>query len=175
MIEELFSIPVYRTQVSNLSAIQNEITNGIKNSKFSTKPEWGRTHYLSNPDFSENWLVKHRCDTLLSEIAKHVDNYKNALEVHTDCAVKESWVALFKENNYGHIHSHSSNIISGVYYYKVKGSEGNLFFKSKRYWQGAAQTKSQEGLLLLFPSDLEHGITTNTSTVSRISISFNLA
>ena len=174
MIDQLFSIPVYRTQVSNLSAIQNEITNGIKNSKFSTKPEWGRTHYLSDPDFSENWLVKHRCDTLLSEIENHVNNYKHTLGVD-DCVLKESWVALFKEHNYGHIHSHSDNKISGVYYYKVKGSKGNLFFKSKRYWQGRAESTSQEGLLLLFPSDLEHGITTNTSTVSRISISFNLA
>ena len=175
MIEQLFSIPVYSAQVNNLAIIQNEITNGIKNSKFSTKPEWGRTHYLSDPNFSENWLVKHRCDTLLSEIANHVDNYKKTLDITDDCAVQESWVALFKQHNYGHIHSHAKNVISGVYYYKVKDSKGNLFFKSKRSWQGAAHIESQKGLLLLFPSDLEHGITTNTSTVSRISISFNLA
>ena len=143
MIEQLFSIPVYRTQVNNLDAIQNEITNGIKHSKFSTKPEWGRTHYLSDPDFSENWLVKHRCNTLLSEIENHVNNYKHTLGVD-DCVLKESWVALFKEHNYGHIHSHADNKISGVYYYKVKGSKGNLFFKSKRYWQGRAESTSLE-------------------------------
>ena len=174
MIDQLFSIPVYSTQVNDFNTIQNEITKGVKNSKFSTIPEWGRTHFLSDPTFSENWLIKHRCNTLLSEIENHVNNYKHTLGVEA-CVLKESWVALFKEHNYGHIHSHSDNKISGVYYYKVKGSKGNLFFKSKRYWQGRAESTSQEGLLLLFPSDLEHGITTNTSTVSRISISFNLA
>ena len=174
MIDELFSIPLYSAKVNNFDVIQSEITKGIKDSKFSTKPEWGKTHYLSDPSFSENWLTKHRCDTLLSEIENHVNNYKNVLRVG-DCTIQESWVALFKEHNYGHVHDHAGNKISGVYYFKTKGSKGNIFFTSKRSWQGRVESTSQEGLLMLFPSDLKHGITTNTSTVSRISISFNLA
>ena len=67
MIEQLFPVPLYSAQVDKFDAIQHEITTGVKNSKFSYKPEWGRTHYLSDPTFSENWLVKHSCTTLLSE------------------------------------------------------------------------------------------------------------
>jgi len=175
MIEQLFPVPLYSAQVDNFGTIQDEITKGIQNSKFSFNPEWGRTHYLSDPTFSENWIIKHHCNTLLSQITHHVDNYKDSLGITADCKVKESWVALFKEHNYGHVHDHSDNQISGVYYFKVKGSTGNIFFTSKRSWQGRVEASSREGLLLLFPSDLKHGITTNTSTVSRISISFNLA
>ena len=176
MIEQLFSIPVFKTKVKNFNAIQNEITEGLKNSKFSMNPNWGRTHYLSDPTFSENWLTKHSCNTLLSEIDTCVKEYQASIALtfsRDDYKMKDSWVALFKEHNYGHIHHHGIDI-SGVYYYKVKGTTGNLFFKSSRDWQGRINTVSEEGLLYLFPSDLEHGITTNTTNKSRISISFNL-
>jgi hypothetical protein len=167
MIQQLFSIPVFSTKVKNFDEIQNEITRGLKNSKFSMNPLWGSTHYLSDPTFSENWLAKHSCNTLLSEIDTYLKEYQD--DVYT---MKDSWVALFKEHNYGHIHHHGIGI-SGVYYYKVKGSTGNLFFKTNRDWQGRVDIESEEGRLYLFPSDLEHGITTNTNNTSRISISFN--
>ena len=172
MIEQLFSIPVLNTKVKNFSQIQNEITEGIKKSKFTINPDWGRTHYLSDPTFSENWLVKHNCNTLMSEINTHVKEYKHLLHTDKKYELISSWVALFKEHNYGHIHNHGLGI-SGVYYYKVKGSTGNLFFRSDRGWQGRLAAESEEGRLYLFPSDLEHGITTNTTNTSRISISFN--
>tara|TARA_R100000234_G_scaffold43760_1_gene25915 strand:- start:275 stop:784 length:510 start_codon:yes stop_codon:yes gene_type:complete len=167
MIEQLFSIPVFNTKVKNFNKIQSEITAGLRNSKFSINPDWGRTHYLSDPTFSENWLTKHSCNTLLSEIDTCIKEYQDG-----EYTMKNSWVALFKEHNYGHIHTHGKGI-SGVYYYKVKGSTGNLFFRSGRDWQGRVVKECEEGQLLLFPSDLEHGITTNTTSTSRLSISFN--
>jgi uncharacterized protein (TIGR02466 family) len=173
MIQQLFPIPVYAEKVSNFKQIQEELSKAINNTKFSMKKDWGATHYLSDPNFKENYLHKHKCDTLLFEISMHLQKYAQALPVSNELLVTQSWAALFTKNNYGHIHDHIGTV-SGVYYYKTKGSDGHLFFASEHSYQGRVNFQAEEGMLLLFPSHLRHGITTNTTDETRISISFNL-
>ena len=173
MINELFSVPVYCENVSNFKEIQAELKKAVDNTTFGMRKDWGATHYLSDPTFKENCLVKHKCDTLLFEISMHVQKYAERLNVGKDLRVKESWVALFAKNNYGHIHDHIGTI-SGVYYYRTKGSDSNIFFSPQQSYQNRINVTAEDGMLLLFPSHLRHGITTNTTKETRISISFNL-
>lgn len=173
MIQQLFPIPVYAEKVSNFEQIQAELSKAIDKTKFSMKEDWGATHYLSDPNFKENYLTKHKCDTLLFEISMHLQKYAQTFPVSNDLRVTQSWAALFTKYNYGHIHDHIGTV-SGVYYYKTKGTNGNIFFSPEHSYQGRVNFVGEEGMILLFPSHLRHGITTNTTDKTRISISFNL-
>ena len=57
MIESLFASPIYFNKVNNFVDIQTEITKCIDNMEFSMKDEWGKTHYVSDDSFSENFMV----------------------------------------------------------------------------------------------------------------------
>jgi uncharacterized protein (TIGR02466 family) len=89
------------------------------------------------------------------------------------------------------IHHHSNSLLSGVYYLLVPEPEnsGNLFFidprssaqqfippyKERTIWTASSIVAPlKTGTLLLFPSWLQHGVSTNLSEYERISISFNL-
>ena len=176
MIENLFSIPIYKSKVDQkkFNTIQLEIAKGIKNTQFKMNEKWGNTHYLSDIKFRDNFLVKHQCLTFLEELhTNHLPNYLPSVKCSNNRHVVQSWAALFRKHNYGHIHGHHGSI-AGVYYYKTKGSTGNLFFTNIYDYQKRVNIYGEEGDLLLFPTHLKHGITTNTSDIERISISFNL-
>ena len=56
-IEQLFSTPVYVTQVDKFDSIQEEITSAMETINFEMNPDWGQTHYLSDPTFEEYLLL----------------------------------------------------------------------------------------------------------------------
>jgi uncharacterized protein (TIGR02466 family) len=81
-------------------------------------------------------------------------------------------------------------LFSGVYYPKIPNGEcGDLIFYRDHVmlsylpsyivedWNdmtsGTTVYKARTGMLLIFPSWLEHSVTTNLTTEDRISISFN--
>ena len=74
--------------------------------------------------------------------------------------------------------------MAGVYYYKTNGEDGDIFFESSNlnlesslcYYKLAERWKHKpiEGKILLFPGWMKHGIMTNTTEDSRISLSFNI-
>jgi uncharacterized protein (TIGR02466 family) len=86
------------------------------------------------------------------------------------------------------IHDHANCLLSGVYYVKTPKDCGNLMFYDPRhartfykplvsnfteYTADAVAHAAEEGLLLIFPSWLQHGVEPNLSDDERISISFN--
>lgn len=186
-INSLWPTPVYEVnRVNNFEEIQNELDECVAQCKFSTSDIRKYPHYLSDPTFQENLIEKYNLKYFKEELTKHIDNYTrevgytgvNKFKIH------QSWFALFDKGNWGRIHHHSPSAISGVYYYKTQGSDGNLFFKcpdstmaSSSVFGELSEFKAcspKDGLLLLFPSYLEHGITQHDGDVPRISLSFNI-
>ena len=184
-IENIFPTPIYVSTVSNFDSIQKEIENGISSSNFEMNKDWGNTHYLSDISFKENAIKDKKMFYFEEEIDRHIKNY--CLEIGF-CYKKyemESWISLFKEDNYGHIHSHGHSDISGCYYYKSSPDSGEIFFENPVanmssaycYYQKYCQRwihQPDVGKILLFPGWLKHGITKNNTKEERISISFNI-
>ena len=91
---------------------------------------------------------------------------------------------MFKKGNYAHIHKHGFSDISGVYYYRTNGSDGDIFFETpvtetgcSKFWSNHSLTFNiapEKGLIILFPGWLSHGVRTNTTDNQRISLSFNI-
>ena len=88
----------------------------------------------------------------------------------------EFWFNISNSGDNTGWHDHKENAkISGVYYISVPKMSGNIIFRKKnknKYQKWFV--KPQDGMMLLFPSKLEHCVEINKSCDTRISLSFNL-
>ncbi len=183
-IEPTFVTPIYASFVSDFPKIKCKIDNVIDKVNFSYKSEWGKTHLLSDTDFRENIISKLRLKCLSNEIDKHVRNYCDELNFEYKRYKMTSWIAKFQPGDFAHIHEHGHSDISGVFYYKTNEDDGDLvftspnpFLKTSKLFAGTELSwihKPIEGKILLFPAWIPHGVKTNETDNTRISISFNI-
>ncbi len=188
-IEQLFPTPIFFGEVDNRKEIEAELDPVLDEIDFQYRDSWGETHYLSDPNFKENLIIKHDLTELKKAIDKNLFEYLEGLigQPWNDRYrhyITHSWAALFKKGNYGHVHSHGEADIAGVYYHEVPENSGGLFFETPTpglcdslvysRWGRRLDVRASEGGMLLFPGFLKHGITTNTTDHDRISISFNI-
>jgi uncharacterized protein (TIGR02466 family) len=138
----------------------------------------------NRPDFSQ----------LVNFIEKNVENFsEEILGIRkTDLTLNSMWSNMHLNGSKHHIHQHPNSFLSGVYYpYMPECKDpGNILFIDPRQAKNmfyADFTKHscissrtiyitpKTGLLLLFPSWLEHGTETFVCSTDepRISISFN--
>ena len=189
MIENLFPVPIYQAQVNNLDVIQSEMEQCVNNLDFNLGETLWDTHYLSDPTFSENAIQRYKLKNFAKELKVHVKKYIKSFKSSQfipnpyDYKIKDSWFALFKRGQYGHIHSHGDALISGAYYVNTNGKDGYIFFMCPTPSMEIHMLYSnpdrvavlpQVGRLLLFPGWLKHGITTNKTDNNRVTLSFNL-
>lgn len=102
-------------------------------------------------------------------------------------AFRQMWACINKKHDQNLIHSHTNNYnLSGVYYLNVPADSGEIVFRDPR--PGANQAPYRlfkddgdseyftpaAGLILMFPSYLEHFVLPNRSDSDRISMSFDL-
>ena len=86
------------------------------------------------------------------------------------------WFNISNQGDNTGWHDHKENAkISCVYYISVPKKSGNIIFRKKnknKYEKWIV--KPQDGMMILFPSKLEHCVEINKSCNTRISLSFNL-
>ncbi len=98
------------------------------------------------------------------------------------------WANINFEAYAHHQHNHPNNHLSGVYYAKAAPGAGDIIFYDPRPQAHLMEPavvaytpptvamhrfKPEEGLLLLFPSWLEHSVDPNLSGQERVSLAFN--
>ncbi|HAA92034.1 MAG: hypothetical protein CMM48_14265 [Rhodospirillaceae bacterium] len=103
--------------------------------------------------------------------------------------ITDSWANLDDPGKAHTRHNHPNCVLSGVYYARTPENGGDIIFHDPRPQAGIfvpaikqptehniAQRYVQpaEGLLMMFPSWLEHSTELNTSAGDRLSISFNI-
>jgi len=127
---------------------------------------------------------------LKSFFDKSLQNYLNVVyNPSTDCSLKitQSW-CNYTENQQGHhIHSHQNSIVSGVFYVQTCENDKIRFFTHSSHLNGMRVNPeeynifnsyswwlpSKQCTLILFPSNLQHGVNIIHKKESRISLSFN--
>lgn len=98
----------------------------------------------------------------------------------------QSWINLHDRGGFNFLHVHEGCLLSGCFYLGVPEGSGKLVFRDPRpgvihgYVKGAVpngysdiQLAPEPGLLVLFPSWMEHFVEPHASDEPRISISFN--
>ena len=197
-IQPLFQTPIYIEQFeprSNIDLIQDEISLGITTTKFNppgTQKGLQLGHNIGSGEFDGDWIKDKACISFITALNGAVERYCQhtgfpATELYDPDRLvynRKSWINEFRKGSYAHEHHHSTADISGVYYYQTNGNDGSLFFESPVREAGCTpawvqlnnrfQIPPSVGLLVLFPGWLRHGVSTNYSDSTRISISFNV-
>jgi uncharacterized protein (TIGR02466 family) len=108
-------------------------------------------------------------------------------------SLSNMWININQKGNYNVFHDHPGSLISGVFWIKASENCGSLIFnsphsfsqylllnnvdceiaKDHNYYDSFTFTP-KEGTIILFPSDLKHGVEESESDEDRISIAFNL-
>lgn len=170
MIYDILPTQIYLKKVEEFSSIQKEVKIAIDASSFGYQPEWGKTVKLSNfKDWSNCVIDKFEMETLKKEIYNSVCAYAQR-DLQYVC---NSWIAKYDKGDYSQIHSHFPATYSGCYYYDIGDTESCHFFFDNDY--NRCQLKIENGNLMIFPSYLKHGVTTNESNKTKFTVAFNLA
>lgn len=148
------------------------------------KPNIGNLTSVDNEilDKAELKKLKAFFETSLNEFFQ--ETYKPATNV---CLrITQSWANYSSTGQHHHQHSHRNSVVSGVFYVNTNKDVDKIFFfkdvisqfeitptefnvwNSEIWW-----TFSEEGVLFLFPSNLQHKVETVTGEKERVSISFN--
>jgi uncharacterized protein (TIGR02466 family) len=133
------------------------------------------------------------------EIGNLVDAViENLKPMHTEFGLKEDyrmqlgnlWININNKSSFNRPHRHPESTVSGVYYVSVPKDSGNIVFNHpavvQSYHINASTLKNtnsinastwhltpESGLLIMFPSWLEHYVEPSNSDEDRISIAFN--
>ena len=194
-IESWFSIPVHVSDITGdtLNSIQKEFDLAYNDLIIADKfapHTLTRSHLLSDPTFSTNFLDNYPTDIFKNTLSQHVANYMQLIDSNigitrsADYKISGSWMTLNKKNSYAFVHTHNESDISGVYYYKTNKEDGNFFFTTPNkltsssycfnHYNQSVEYPPAVGRMILFPGWLEHGVRTNLTDNDRISVSFNI-
>lgn len=180
MIEELFSTPLYVSQLDNFEEIKTQLGEVLPDIGFTSG-----NHYLTDPTFTEDLLLKYNLYKLRNELDRHIREYCKHLNYECGEYVIKSWLSMYKKGQYAHIHEHGHYDIAGVVYFQTNGEDGDIFFTSANPFLSISKIfqnmlsmswthKPIPGKILLFPGWLSHGVRTNDTDNTRISFSFNV-
>ena len=107
-----------------------------------------------------------------------------------EVTLSNMWAIINKKGAMNQKHSHSNSDLSAAYYVTAKEGCGDIVFYDPRpgkvYKHPLANkpnllnavnngVKPKAGMLVLFPSYLEHSVNPNTSDHERVVISFNIS
>jgi len=188
MIENLFSTPLYKTNLNNES-ILNDLKNlhdKIKSEgKMQYHPDW-QSHKLSDYTFKEHLIFEHDLREFHTEVENHLELYLRGMNYTKPVWYRliECWMTEYGKGDFAHMHTHVPCDVSGVYYVKTPNQKGNgdIFFLNPNQMQNTYVYRHlgdrqwynpKEGDLILFPSWIQHGVIPNKSEDDRVSIAFN--
>ncbi len=193
-VKYLFPLPLYlnhlpKTLIEDYKEhFDNELI--IKNEEFLAK-EYGdrsKNSYVLNQDLYKNlknYILEHVVNYAENYLGYNYQNYK----------FTQSWVSIKHPNQSHTIHSHHNSLISGVLFYEDNNGDDSskiYFFRNDDYSRTIQGHKTKplqnlpescyttyeifptKGLLLLFPSYLEHAVKKNTTNTPRKSFAFNV-
>jgi uncharacterized protein (TIGR02466 family) len=187
ILDKWFSDPIWETtlEVDNNKIIDYAYNLKSNNQGFQNSNRGGwQCSDINNPPEEYIHLI-----TSINKIL--VDVHKSmGLKSEYRSYIVGSWININSPQSYNLRHIHPRSLFSGVYYAKVpEGDCGDTIFyrdnimlsylpsyiveKWTDITSGTATYKAKEGTLLIFPSWLEHSVTTNFTNEDRISISFN--
>jgi uncharacterized protein (TIGR02466 family) len=164
-----------------LAVRQWETTDSYKKYMQYSKAENLNTTYHTFHDI----LTEIKLVDLRNEITNVAREFASAHGTQINKMRIDSWINYFQPGNYEAEHNHFGNFISGVYYVQAMPDTGDFEFyepaKQKCMWnslytgvENLGSIKPKTGKMILFPSFLDHSVTRNMSSSTRISIAFNI-
>lgn len=147
--------------------------------------ECGQT-WQSDQNLHQRDDCRELVDCINDAVGQVLDHLKIA---HEGSEITACWANISAQGAAHRAHSHPNNFLSGVYYVNVFEGANTISFHDPRVQTGIIRPPVTElttentdqvvvtvtdGMLLLFPSWLQHSVEVNRSDRVRISVSFNV-
>lgn len=176
MIEEIFSIPVYRSKIYISEDEYNFLVN-------QTRSPNGYMNEVSDDNFIlDNLQLK----DLRIQCEQHFQTFANDIMCFegVTLTLTQSWVNYNKKGSSHHTHSHPNSVVSAVLYLTDSPSDLVMFkqvnpalspnYKSiNKYNSTSHNLKVSKNDIILFPSYVHHGVKLNEQDGERISLAIN--
>ena len=187
-----FSTPIWASKINNFENVNNEmfeyiISLQIKDPSGVVKSNFKGWH-------SKNFDLKN------DQPKKFIENIKNNINLAIEdmgwdltkqsVNIKSIWAIVNEKDAWNQKHHHSNSDLSAAYYVSAHENCGDIVFYDPRpapvHNHPISKTanklnatvnsiRPESGMLVLFPSYLEHSVNPNLSKKKRIVISFNLS
>lgn len=190
----LFPSPLYKFDYLQAYQCQHSIVSTIKKIEaqdtldISQKYSPGSyTTFYSNTD-----IFQQECLTELKQfVVESVDAAHKQCGLGGELKLTQSWANVNRQHSYHEQHHHCPNIWSGVYYVQAQDNDATICFMNSNIlnssWPynavkvhqndlNSSQTicRVNTGMLLVFPSYLQHRVSQQLSDTERVSIAFNM-
>ena len=179
--EQLFPTDVYIFD----DVLEVEYIDSMREHILSSQKDKDRDNWQSDPKLYNHKKYKALADKII-EISALV--FKDKQYVYDTFQITDMWSNVLKPGEAHRPHTHSNNILSGVYYVDSDKAAGIQFYdprpaagvinpELKKFTKSNAtawELDSQTNCMILFPSWLQHLVPINKSSNKRISIAFNV-
>jgi uncharacterized protein (TIGR02466 family) len=186
-ISPLFSKPLYSkfTDVDTKKIVSMLEKYEFSDDYGNTEPDDANMSLVStNLHVLDDNKFKFLKDKLMKEFslyASGVMKYTNEFEITT------SWFTMSTKGQSSNFHNHNNCMMSAVLYLQTNENSGNIIFENFSNSRFALHIeeynvfnspqwflKPEDGLLVIFPSEVHHKIVENESDTTRYSLAFNL-
>jgi hypothetical protein len=158
-------IPIYQFDLSkeldHFEVVKNilDIQKQFPESRVSSINAW-HTDYstLSKTKILDSLI------SIIEEKVKKIDYSRTSWKLE----VYEYWAIIYKKEDYTEMHDHAGSVLSFVYYAQTFEDSAPLVFKDK------LMIRPKNGMLIIFPSFLEHSVPISGSDKDRIVVAGNL-
>tara|TARA_Y100001970_G_scaffold283604_1_gene399188 strand:- start:9476 stop:10063 length:588 start_codon:yes stop_codon:yes gene_type:complete len=187
-----FSTPIWSNKIDNFEIINEELIKYITN--LQIKDPEGVIKSNFNGWHSKDFDLKN--DTPLDftkAITKNINQSINDMNWDLEkqfVKIQSMWAIVNEKKAFNQRHHHGNSDLSAAYYVMAPEDCGDIVFYDPRpapvYKHPVAKSpnilnasvnsiKPESGMLVLFPSYLEHSVNPNKSSKKRIVISFNIS
>ena len=187
-----FSTPIWTSKIIDYEKTNNMMQNYIYNLK-KKDPEgviksnlkgWHSKNFNMKDDEPKNFI-----EAIKKNINKAINDMDWDLSSQ-EVTLSNMWAIINKKGAMNQKHHHSNSDLSAAYYVTAKEGCGDIIFYDPRpgiVYKHPLSTKPnllnadnngvrpEPGMLILFPSYLEHSVNPNMSDHERIVISFNIS
>ena len=187
-----FSTPIWTSKINNFEKINKEMNGYI--SSLHKKDALGIVKSNFKGWHSKNFNLQDKePKEFIESIKNNINNSLNDMNwdlKSQSVNIKSMWAIINEQGAWNQKHHHSNSDISAAYYVEAHDNCGDIVFYDPRparvYKHPISiepnnlnatvnSIKPEPGLLVLFPSYLEHSVNPNISNKKRIVISFNLS
>lgn len=178
----LFATPLYR---GNIERGFDDAERGFFQQTLS-EPVLAIGNYSSR---NKNVLDAVPMQAIREVLQANLDNYfRIVFDTANDCTLQitQSWLTLSRRGESHHPHTHPNSIASGVLYINVAQEDGINFFRNDEYTWYELMRKTDNyynasnylinakiGDIIIFPSNVKHGVREVRDDIERVSLSFN--
>ena len=186
-----FPTPVWTLQLENYKMINEQMYRFIKDSQLKDQKGIAKSNIKGwhSQDFNLQEKEPKEFITFISPAIEKVMNDMNWEKQKQSVNINNMWAIINTGGSTNLRHQHGNSTISGAYYVRAPINSGDIVFYDPRPAPVYSYPKAlgpnalnaqingispKEGVLVLFPSYVDHSVNENLSNEERIVISFNI-